>query len=204
MQITEALDSLSAASGPLADRVSKVAAKYNKTQKSRIESLTRLAYLLYVINENDLAEQLTAPLSKIPFENNYDYWVWIEASLVLNGTLARARGDEPVYADALARVLAALNTGNELQVTVKRNTHERFVRGETLSLDKIQDAENEGDFATEGNQRVTYLMSLLKIQFFDKPEHYPHEKIKADIEENVARINEIIGKIGLEKLTLFK
>ncbi|MGC6368572.1 DUF6707 family protein [Pseudomonas sp. K2I15] len=158
MLITEALDSFSSASGQLADYLAKVPAKYSKTNKLRIESLTRLAYLLYVINEKDLAGQITEPLSRIPFENNYDYWVWIEAALVLNGTLAKEQGNTAVYEQALTRVLEALSSGNELQITVKRNTHERFIKGETLSLEKIQDAAEEKDFVTEGNQRITYLI----------------------------------------------
>ncbi|NWB85932.1 MULTISPECIES: DUF6707 family protein [Pseudomonas] len=204
MKLTDVLEILSQGDSPVATYLEKIPSKFTKSSKLRLEAFSKLAYVLYVTKEKEQAKFIVDRLAEVPFENNYDYWEWVESALVLKGLLAKESNETSAYDSALASVLEAMNSGSELQVKVKLSVHNRFLEGETLDDEKIRFYADKGDAIAECNERIILLITLLKLKFFDTEASYPVEKIEHEITEQTDRINSLISTVGLFKITPFK
>lgn len=93
MKYSAILSELSNENEKLGDIISNVQSKFVKTDKAILESLTKISFILYV--ENDLSNALltTDRLSKVPFNNDYDYWTWIEFSVSLRAKISEVISD---------------------------------------------------------------------------------------------------------------
>lgn len=175
----------------LVDYFEKIPKKNKKTEKKIIESSVRLAYVLFFSGEQEAAKQIVARISKIPFANSYDYWVWIEAALVLKGVIAEKEGDVSSYESSLDTVSQALKSGSEVQVSVKANVHKRFLEGQTLDISFYE--ENNPVDAFE--MRIEYVMSLLKMYIFGGSDSWTLKRIKDELEKVGGEIRAaIVGK----------
>lgn len=175
----------------LVDFFEKIPKKNKKTEKKFIESSVRLAYVLFFSGEQEAAKQIVARISKIPFVNSYDYWVWIEAALVLKGVIAEKEGDVSSYESSLDTVSQALKSGSEVQVSVKANVHKRFLEGQTLDISFYE--ENNPVDAFE--MRIEYVMSLLKMYIFGGSDSWTLKRIKDELEKVGGEIRAaIVGK----------
>ena len=67
----------------------KILKKNKKTQVSYLESLNRLAYLLYLDGQEEMAKELLESVIQVPFEGNYNTWTFVDSSLVLLTYLER-------------------------------------------------------------------------------------------------------------------
>ena len=61
----------------------KILKKNKKTQASYLESLNHLAYLLYLDGQEEMAKKLLESVIQVPFEGNYNTWIFVDSSLVL-------------------------------------------------------------------------------------------------------------------------
>ena len=175
----------------LVDYFEKIPKKNKKTEKKFIESSVRLAYVLFFSGEQEAAKQIVARISKIPFVNSYDYWVWIEAALVLKGVIAEKEGDVSSYESSLDTVSQALKSGSEVQVSVKANVHKRFLEGQMLDISFYE--ENNPVDAFE--MRIEYVMSLLKMYIFGGSDSWTLKRIKDELEKVGGEIRAaIVGK----------
>lgn len=175
----------------LVDYFEKIPKKNKKTEKKFIESSVRLAYVLFFSGEQEAAKQIVARISKIPFASSYDYWVWIEAALVLKGVIAEKEGDVSSYESSLDTVSQALKSGSEVQVSVKANVHKRFLEGQTLDISFYE--ENNPVDAFE--MRIEYVMSLLKMYIFGGSDSWTLKRIKDELEKVGGEIRAaIVGK----------
>jgi len=175
----------------LVDFFEKIPKKNKKTEKKFIESSVRLAYVLFFSGEQEAAKQIVARISKIPFVNSYDYWVWIEAALVLKGVIAEKEGDVSSYESSLDTVSQALKSGSEVQVSVKANVHKRFLEGQMLDISFYE--ENNPVDAFE--MRIEYVMSLLKMYIFGGSDSWTLKRIKDELEKVGGEIRAaIVGK----------
>ncbi|WNW12480.1 DUF6707 family protein [Pseudomonas sp. DTU_2021_1001937_2_SI_NGA_ILE_001] len=200
MNTDDIKNSLISANSDFQKHIEKLPKRSQKTAKSLLEAVVRLAYVLYSSGETEQAEQLVGPLSEIPFSNSYDYWTWIEAALVLKGTLAKAAGDKIAFTEALQTAQLALETGTELQVSVKAAVHQRFLNGQMLD-DSFDQEDDERD-AFE--MRINYLMTLCKIRFFGGSETWPDVRTESAIAEVVGKINASVQAYGIHQLPPFK
>ncbi|WP_338522071.1 DUF6707 family protein [Pseudomonas batumici] len=204
LNLSDILDILSQGGSPVATYLEKIPSKFTKSSKLRLEAFSKLAYVLYITKEKELAKFIVSRLAEVPFENNYDYWEWVESALVLKGLLAKESNETSAYDSAQASILEALNSGNELQLKVKLSVHKRFLEGETLDDEKIRFYANKGDAIAECNERIILLMTLLKLKFFGTEVSYPVEKIEHEITTQSDLINSLISTVGLFKITPFK
>lgn len=200
MNTTEALALFPASDESLSRHIDTLPAKHKKTAKAVLEATVKLAYVLYALDEKQQASIIADSVAKIPFANSYDYWTWIEAALVLQGTLAVEQGEDESYQSALASATAALTSGTELQINVKANVHRRFLEGQTLNAQFDQ----EDDVVYEFDMRIVYLMALLKIDFFGGSEAWPKSAIAEEVAITIARIKALVSDIGLYKLPPYK
>lgn len=200
MNASDALTLISSADYVLSKHIEKLPAKQKKTAKSVLESAVKLAYVLYLTGDTRSALQIVEAVSEIPFANSYDYWTWVEAALILNGKIAAVSGDNQRCQAALETALAALNTGTDLQITVKTNVHKRFLEGQTLD----PDFEEEKDVVCEFEMRIIYIMALLKIEFFGGSETWPTSAIAEEVAKSADKVNEIMAAKGMYKLPPYK
>lgn len=186
--------------------IEQIPAKYKKTQKAYLTALVKLSYLLY-INQSEQKPQIKSlldELSRIPFEENYDYWTWVEHALILQARIAREEGQQEVYDQAMHLIEEALHTGEEAVVKIKRNVQERFVKGETLTTQTIDAAIQQKKPSIECDQRILYVMKLFKIKELGAQLPYTDEKIDEESTQHMERINEIVKQIGIQKVEPFK
>lgn len=186
--------------------IEQIPAKYKKTQKAYLAALVKLSYLLYITqsNQNSDIKKLLDELSQIPFAENYDYWTWVEHALILQARIAREEGQQEVYDQAMHLIEEALYTGEEAVVKVKHNVQDRFVKGETLNTKTIDAAIGQKKLSMECDQRILYIMKLFKIKELGAQLPYTDEKIDAESQQYIERVNEIVKQIGIQKVEPFK
>lgn len=200
MNIDDLLTSLQPSDKELSNYIDSLPKKNKKSAKSFIEASVRLAYILFAITDHQRARMIVDPISKIQFSNSYDYWTWIEAALVLRGHIAKEDGDEASYGQALNAANQALQSGTELQINVKANVHRRFLEGQTLDTDFVEETDERNAF----EMRINYFMTLFKIRFFGGSETWPMAKLDAEINDVTIELNKSIAKTGLDNLPPFK
>ncbi|WP_204825539.1 DUF6707 family protein [Paenibacillus nicotianae] len=186
--------------------IEQIPAKYKKTQKAYLAALVKLSYLLYITqnNQKPQVKKILDELSQIPFEENYDYWTWVEHAVVLQARIAREEEQQAVYKQFMQLIEDALNTGEEAVVKIKHNVQDRFVKGETLSTQTIDAAIKKNDLLMECEQRILYVMKLFKIKELGAQPPYTDEKLEQEMEQYMKRINEIVEQVGIEKVEPFK
>lgn len=143
-----------------------------KTKKGYLENIVKMTYKLY-FKDNKKYKYLLNLLCDVDFENDYDYWTWIEYALLLKIYDNEIKGnDNSLY---IEKINSAINSGSELEVHVKKNVIERInLSSFEYSPNKIKDI----DISIEN------LMRLLKIRFFSL-----NEKSKVDLIISSIRLN---------------
>ncbi|WP_317984038.1 DUF6707 family protein [Affinibrenneria salicis] len=191
-------------SAPLAECLQKIPARRQKNQILFTESLTRLAYGLYVFGNEALCAELIDRLTQVRFAGDYNYWSWIEYALALKASMAHAAGDTDQAAQAIDRITAPLDIGSELEITVKKRVFARMLAGEMLSEDGLRDTAEINDPAAEYNDRLLNLMEMVKISAIktNAEEHNP--ALEVEISRQIARCRQLINLIGLENTQPFK
>ncbi|UDN35179.1 DUF6707 family protein [Proteus sp. NMG38-2] len=141
-----------------------------KTKKSYLENIVKMAYNLY-FKDNEKYKNLLNLLCEVDFENNYNYWTWIEYALLLKIYDNEMKGNiNSIY---IEKINHAINSGSELEVSVRKNVIER------IKLSSFEDISNKiKDISIEN------LMRLLKIRFFSL-----NERSKVDLIISSIRLN---------------
>ena len=175
--------------------------KNKKTQASYLESLNRLAYLLYLDGQEEMAKELLDRIIQVPFEGNYNTWTFVDGALVLLAYLEReAENQVLVYKKLL---LSPLEQGEESTQKIRRRVHQRFLNGDSLEqkLAKIEQAPSP---ESEMERRLLYLTDLLKIYLFIAESTCEETDIQAKIEENIEILKKYIKEHEIYSLFPFK
>ncbi|MEB6858556.1 hypothetical protein NA898_15930 [Proteus cibi] len=143
-----------------------------KTKKSYLENIVKMTYKLYFKN-NEKYKKLLNLLCDVDFENDYNYWTWIEYALLLKIYDNEIKGnDNSIY---IEKINYAINSGSELEIHVKKNIIERInLSSFEYSSNKIKDIDT----------LIENLIRLLKIRFFSL-----NEKSKVDLIISSIRLN---------------
>lgn len=143
-----------------------------KTKKSYLENIVKMTYKLYFKN-NEKYKKLLNLLCDVDFENDYNYWTWIEYALLLKIYDNEIKGnDNSIY---IEKINYAINSGSELEIHVKKNIIERInLSSFEYSSNKIKDIDTS----------IENLMRLLKIRFFSL-----NEKSKVELIISSIRLN---------------
>ena len=185
----------------LVSYLNRIPKKNKKTQASYLESLNRLAYLLYLDGQEEMAKELLDRIIQVPFEGNYNTWTFVDSSLVLLAYLEREVENQVfVYKKLL---LSPLEQGEESTQKIRRRVHQRFLNGDSLEqkLAKIEQAPSP---ESEIERRLLYLTDLLKIHLFIAESSCEETDIQAKIEENMEILKKYIKEHGLYSLFPFK
>ena len=185
----------------LVSYLNRVPKKNKKTRASYLESLNRLAYLLYLDGQEEIAKELLDSIIQVPFEGNYNTWTFVDSSLVLLAYLEReAENKLSAYKKLL---LSPLEQGEESTQKIRRRVHQRFLNGDSLEqkLAKIKQASSP---ESEMERRLLYLTDLLKIRLFIDESTCEETDIQAKIEENMEILKKYIKEHEIYSLFPFK
>ena len=175
--------------------------KNKKTQASYLESLNRLAYLLYLDGQEEMAKELLDRIIQVPFEGNYNTWSFVDGALVLLAYLEReAENQVLVYKKLL---LSPLEQGEESTQKIRRRVHQRFLNGDSLEQ-KLAKIEQAPSTESEMERRLLYLTDLLKIHLFIAESTCEETDIQAKIEENMEILKKYIKEHEIYSLFPFK
>lgn len=185
----------------LVSYLNRVPKKNKKTQASYLESLNRLAYLLYLDGQEEMAKKLLDRIIQVPFEGNYNTWTFVDSSLVLLAYMERkAENQVFVYKKLL---LSPLEQGEASTQNIRRRVHQRFLNGDSLEQ-KLAKIEQASSPESEMERRLLYLADLLKIQLFIAESTCEEIDIKAKIEENMEILKKYIKEHEIYSLFPFK
>ncbi|WP_017811742.1 DUF6707 family protein [Paenibacillus shenyangensis] len=188
-----------------ADYLAKIPARSRRTAKGELEAYVRLGWLLYALDKTDIARPIVEPLTSVPFENNYDYWTWIEYALILQAELSTGQEQgKAIREQAVAAVEQAVQTGETAVVQVKQKVQSRFLKGETLHTDYIEKAVQHQDEVAEANARLLHLIDLSKLSMLGGSAEYPAEQAAREAAAQQSRIREITDRHGWIELDPFK
>ncbi|RLM02078.1 hypothetical protein BIY27_25920 [Gibbsiella quercinecans] len=98
----------------------------------------------------------------------------------------------------------AIEIGNELEISIKRRVFQRMLNGENIFLDELHDAIDSKDKAMEYNERILYLMEIIKIDEIKKETENSKKRGNTEIEKQISACQDIIDSIGIEKIMIFK
>ena len=175
--------------------------KNKKTRASYLESLNRLAYLLYLDGQEKIAKELLDRIIQIPIEGNYNTWTFVDSSLVLLAYLEReAENQVLVYKKLL---LSPLEQGEESTQKIRRRVHQRFLNGDSLEQ-KLAKIEQASSPESEMERRLLYLTDLLKIHLLIAESTCEETDIQTKIEENMEILKKYIKEHEIYSLFPFK
>ena len=181
--------------------IDKILKKNIKTKVVYLESLNHLCYLLYLDRQEVLAEKLLGIISLIPFDGDYNYWVFIESSIVLLAFIQEKDKSKVIHLKE--RVLSKLNYGDESKRKINTNVHKRFLSGSSLE-NRISKVENASNIVSEMELRLLYLKDLLKLSLFIDESTFEEEVIRSRIDQQIAELQKFISDNGIFSLFPFK
>ena len=185
----------------LVSYLNRIPKKNKKTQASYLESLNRLAYLLYLDDQEEMAKELLDRIIQIPFEGNYNTWTFVDGSLVLLTYLEREVENQVIVYKKL--LLSPLEQGEESTQNIRRRVHQRFLNGDSLEQ-KLAKIEQASSTESEMERRLLYLTDLLKIYLFIAESTCEETDIQAKIEENMEILKKYIKEHEIYSLFPFK
>lgn len=172
------------------------------TDKKIVESLTKLAFILYIEDKFLEAKAITDKLSSIPFFNDYDYWTWIEFAISLKALIAKNEGQNQIFDESLEKINSALNHGEGLVKKVRLNVHQRFMAGEGVNIDELKNYNNLS-LADDFDYRLIYLMKLIKIKVLGGSPEYPVSKALDEMVQNISAMKELLKDVSLNNVEPF-
>ena len=179
----------------------KILKKNKKTQASYLESLNRLAYLLYLDDQEEMAKKLLESIIQVPFEGNYNTWTFVDSSLVLLAYLEREKENQVLVYKKL--LLSPLEQGEESTQKIRKRVHQRFLNGDSLEQ-KLAKIEQASSSESETERRLLYLTDLLKIHLFITESTCEETDIQTKIEENMEILKKYIKEHEIYSLFPFK
>ncbi|KJV44120.1 hypothetical protein VH86_24175 [Pantoea sp. BL1] len=203
MKFENIITELSEKTSSLKSKIESIPAKNLKTGKMVLESLSKLAFIQYVNDDFDDAEIISEKLSSIGFDNDYDYWTWIEFSISLRAQLALLKQDDEKFTDSILKIKSVLDSGEGMPKKIRNNVHNRFMAGEGVELaESVASGENK-DLAISFDSRLVYLMKLIKIKVLGGSPEYSIDKVERDIEDNLSSMRGVLDKLSISKVKPF-
>ncbi|QHA88933.1 DUF6707 family protein [Serratia rhizosphaerae] len=189
MNVKNILISLSSHNEKLKKMIINLPTNSTKTEKKTLETLTKVAFFAYTNDDIDTSMEICDELSKIKFNNDYEYWTWIEYSLALRAELAIKKQLVSKKQESIKKIKEALNSGEGLHKKIRLNVHDRFMSGEGVTLDEI---EKNITPPIELSYRLIHLMKLIKIKVLGGSSLFTAEKLTLEVKNNLDRMRELL------------
>ncbi len=140
-------------------RVKRRAAKNFKwTRAICLENVLFMAYWLYIFNRIEEALAVSRFLSQAQFDGNFDHWLWIQSSLILQSRILKTQGLGQEANDCLNRVRSVGDNTYRFDGMVLR-LHERDVN------DALDLATRVSDRLGKSSEIVGRIMAVMELFF---------------------------------------
>lgn len=118
--------------------------------------------------------------------------------------MSREKEELAESSEAIRKIIIATETGNELEMSIKHRVFQRMLKGENIFLDGLHEAIDSKDKVMEYNERILYLMEIIKIDEIKKEIENSNKQVNTEIEKQISACKDIIDLIGIEKTMPFK
>lgn len=172
--------------------IDKIPKKHLRTIKSKLDVYSRLCYILFLKRE-ECYKDILGGIVSFPFKD-YESWTFIEAAIVL---LAYTTDDLSLKEVLRSRLEEVLNMGDELQVLVNNNVHNRFLKGEVFyNREKV----TYSSLSDEIDDDISYLINLLKLHIFISAAQIDKDDLDREIKKYINKISKFIEDNGVDDL----
>lgn len=200
MSLKNILSELSEESVAIKNAISLLPSKIIKTDKAIVETLTKLAYFFFIDEKEQEAMAVCDQLANIKFNNDYDYWTWVEYALCLRIELSSRLGDPEKKEISINIIKQALDSGEGLVKKIRNQVHERFMNGEEFGIDEVEIKDSDAEFEA----RMIYLMKLLKAKAFGGSEFFNPNFVDAEIKNTLKILQAMLIDVDKNQLVPFK
>ncbi|EOI5821441.1 DUF6707 family protein [Cronobacter malonaticus] len=194
------LSELSEESVAIKNAISLLPSKSIKTDKAIVETLTKLAYFFFIDEKEQEAMAVCDQLANIKFNNDYDYWAWVEYALCLRIELSSRQGDPEKKEISISIIKKALDSGEGLVKKIRNQVHERFMNGEEFGIDEAESKDSDAEFEA----RMIYLMKLFKAKAFGGSGFFNPNFVDAEVKNTLKILQALLIDVDKNQLTPFK
>lgn len=200
MSLKNILSELSEESVAIKNAISLLSSKSIKTDKAIVETLTKLAYFFFIDEKEQEAMAVCDQLANIQFNNDYDYWTWVEYALCLRIELSSRLGDPEKKEISISVIKKALDSGEGLVKKIRNQVHERFMNGEEFGIDEVESKDSDAEFEA----RMIYLMKLFKAKAFGGSEFFNPNFVDAEVKNTLKILQALLIDVDKNQLAPFK
>ena len=152
----------------------KLVKQLRMTSKNDLENLTNLCYWLYIYDQKDRTVSLCKIVDRIPFENDYDIWTWVEITTMLHMRILREQNKIEEIEKYIPRIMQSYEGKEKLL--------RRLQNGSLLCDDRIKFFEEKNDEKGANAWRFSQIRALCKVRELGGSETYPIEIVDKEID----------------------
>ena len=176
-------------------KVKEIKKKYSFRNKDTMFSIRQLCYLLYIMDQEELALQVAGLIDKLEYKGDMLIWTNVYSVLAVESLIYAKRGEnEKVKTCRKTIEDVYLYYGDEDEQSVSMNIFKRIMNGENFYLDRIEKDQESKDLKAEIFHYLLQFGVLLFIRAMGGSEAYPIEKLDPMIEEEKQFIAKHIDK----------
>jgi len=167
-----------------AKKIKQIKKKYSFKSKDTMQSIRELCSLLYIVDQEELALQVTNLIDKLEYKGDMRIWMNVNGVLTVESLIYAKRGEnEKVKICRKTIEDVYLYYGDEDRQRVNMKVFKRVMNGEGFYLEEIKRAQDSGDLKLEIFWRFLQFEELLYMRAMGDSEAYPIEKLDSMIEE---------------------
>ena len=176
-------------------KVKEIKKKYSFRNKDSMFSMRQLCYLLYIMDQEELALQVAGLIDKLEYKGDMLIWMNVYSVLAVESLIYAKRGENEkvkTCRETITRVCLYEKDGSPNEVNMK--VIKRRMNGEGFYLDRIEKDQESKDLKAEIFHHLLQFGELIYIRAMGGSEAYPIEKLDPMIEEEKQFIAKHIDK----------
>ena len=176
-------------------KVKEIKKKYSFRNKDTMFSIRQLCYLLYIMDQEELALQVANLIDKLEYKGDMLIWTNVYSVLAVESLIYAKRGEnEKVKICRKTIEDVYLYYGDEAEQRLSMKIFKRVMNGEGFYLEEIKEKQDSGDLKSEISWRHAQFEKLLFMRAMGGSEAYPIERLDPMIEEEKQFIAKHIDK----------
>ena len=176
-------------------KVKQIKKKYSFRNKDTMFSIRELCYLLYIMDQEELALQVAGLIDKLEYKGDMLIWMNVYGVITVESLIYAKRGENEkvkTCRETITRVCLYEKDGSPNEVNMK--VIKRRMNGEGFYLDRIEQDKESKDLKAEIFHHLLQFGVLLFMRAMGGSEAYPIEKLDPMIEEEKQFIAKHIDK----------
>ena len=176
-------------------KVKEIKKKYSFRNKDTMFSIRQLCYLLYIMDQEELALQVANLIDKLEYKGDMLIWTNVYSVLAVESLIYAKRGEnEKVKICRKTIEDVYLYYGDEAEQCLSMKIFKRVMNGENFYLDRIEQDKESKDLKAEIFHHLLQFGILLFMRAMGGSEAYPIERLDPMIEEEKQFIAKHIDK----------